>query len=289
MNITTEQIKKLIQTVDAGLVSGLGDPEPGRMCIEAAACYALGLPHGDDPGCVAPALRALKIALNDSIWSSDSARAAGLRKLAVLQLGSKGAIDEAEFVCRVVMFVGHTVLPRALRAASFEEAAVNCEAAETLADVERTARSARATATRATAAATATATATATAEATATATRATAAAAEVAKWAAARAAWAEWAAARAATATATRATAAAAAAATATAAAAATAWAAEAATRAATAAAAEATAAAATRAAAATANKLARDAELQLFADGVAQILIDMRVPGVQWLPLLEQ
>jgi hypothetical protein len=33
---------------------------------------------------------------------------------------------------------------------------------------------------------------------------------------------------------------------------------------------------------------MAGEAELRFFADGVAQILIDMNVPGVAWLPLLE-
>jgi hypothetical protein len=65
---------KVLSVIDAGLVSGLGTPEPGKMCIEAAVNYALGAPHGDKPACVSPALRDLKINLNDANWS-DQCRA----------------------------------------------------------------------------------------------------------------------------------------------------------------------------------------------------------------------
>jgi hypothetical protein len=68
--ITAEVAQKVLDVVDAGLVRGVGEPVPGQMCVEAAVCYALGLPHGDDPACVSSALRGLKIRLNDSsLWS----------------------------------------------------------------------------------------------------------------------------------------------------------------------------------------------------------------------------
>src|SRR5262249_22794737 len=103
MNIDINVARKVIETVDAGLVHGMGNPVPGQMCVEAAVCYAMGLPHGDQPECVAPALRSLKIRLNDSRWTSDQARAKGLRRLAVAQLGSAGVLDEREFSRRVVL------------------------------------------------------------------------------------------------------------------------------------------------------------------------------------------
>lgn len=53
--ITLQQAKRVLQVVDAGLCSGIGTPEPGKMCVEAAVCFALGQPFGDDPACVAPA------------------------------------------------------------------------------------------------------------------------------------------------------------------------------------------------------------------------------------------
>ena len=78
IEITQAIATKVLETVDAGLCSGVGKPILGKMCVEAAVCYALGLPHGDDPDCVALALRAFKIKLNDKIWSSNEARAKGL-------------------------------------------------------------------------------------------------------------------------------------------------------------------------------------------------------------------
>jgi hypothetical protein len=96
-----KQVKKIIETVDAGLVRGLGIPFPGRMCVEAAVCYALGLEHGDDPECVDYTIMLLKIALNDSTWSSNASRAKGLRKLAVLQLGTITDFDSKLFAKKV--------------------------------------------------------------------------------------------------------------------------------------------------------------------------------------------
>ena len=137
MNITREMATKVRDTVDAGLVSGVGRPFAGQMCVEAAVCYAMGLPHGDDPGCVDPALRRLKIRINDSAWSSNQARAKGLRRLALAQLGSAGVLDGEEFVRRVVDVTIRRVVPPALRAAAtvnpthadaLEAAAVRCGA-----------------------------------------------------------------------------------------------------------------------------------------------------------------
>lgn len=101
MEIDRKLAQKVLETVDAGLCSGLGKPEPGFMCVEAAVCYAMGLPHGDDPSCVAPALRKFKIGLNGAAWSSKSSRAKGMRRLALAQLGSAGILNEIEFVFRL--------------------------------------------------------------------------------------------------------------------------------------------------------------------------------------------
>jgi hypothetical protein len=148
--ITREVAEKVRDTVAAGLVSGMGVAEPGKMCVEAAVCYALGLPHGDDPGCVSPGLRALKIRLNDAQWSSPQARAQGLRRLAVAQLGSAGELDDQVFRARVVEMTIRRIVPMALRAAAqrvpthadaLEAAAVRCEREGTH-DAARQARSA---------------------------------------------------------------------------------------------------------------------------------------------------
>jgi hypothetical protein len=118
IEITRAHIEKIHSLLDQGLVNGLGQPEPGKMCVEAAISYALGLDHGDDPGCVMESLRRLKVRLNDSgRWTSNKARAEGLRRLAIAQLGSKG-MDERDFAKRVATMTIRTVVPSALRAAA---------------------------------------------------------------------------------------------------------------------------------------------------------------------------
>lgn len=111
-------VTDLLSIVDAGLVRGVGVPIPGSMCVEAAVCFALGLPHGDDPQCVSHILRELKIRLNDGTWSTNDARAKGLRRLAVVQLGSKDVLDDAEFVRRLNTLLIRKYLPIALRSAA---------------------------------------------------------------------------------------------------------------------------------------------------------------------------
>ena len=116
--ITESVARKVLQIVDAGLSKGMGNPKAGQMCVEAAVCFALDLPHGDDPACVSRALRWLKINLNDRDWSSKAARAKGLRRLAVAQLGSRDHLDDREFAKRVAQLAIRTCVPQALRAAA---------------------------------------------------------------------------------------------------------------------------------------------------------------------------
>lgn len=116
VKITRALAQNVLATIDAGLVRGLGEPVPGKMCVEAAVCYGLGLPHGDDPGCVATSLRVLQTRLNDAGWSSPIARAQGLRRLGVAQLGSKGVLDEDEFIRRTVRLAITKQVPAAVHA-----------------------------------------------------------------------------------------------------------------------------------------------------------------------------
>src|ERR1700757_5200922 len=89
-------VKEFDRILACGLSHGLGI-RGQQVCIEAAICQVLDLPHGDDPGCVDDAVRSFKITLNDSNWSSPQARAKGLRDLGLAQLGSKGVIYSQEF------------------------------------------------------------------------------------------------------------------------------------------------------------------------------------------------
>jgi len=93
---TKETALRVIKLLGYGLSNGLGSPKPGKMCVEAAVCYAMGEPHGDRPTCVSKVVADFKIELNDACWSSSEARGKGLKRIAVAQLGSN-TIDEKVF------------------------------------------------------------------------------------------------------------------------------------------------------------------------------------------------
>jgi hypothetical protein len=114
---TKQTAIKILDLLKYGLCKGKGIPAPGKMCVEAAVCYALGLPHSDNPPCVSPAVRAFKITLNDSRWSSNETRAKGLRRIAIAQLGSN-SIDEVLFVKELARLTIKIIVPIALRAAA---------------------------------------------------------------------------------------------------------------------------------------------------------------------------
>ena len=149
MILTKELAKKVRDTVDAGLVKGKGNPIPGQMCVEAAVNYAMGLPHGDNPSCVGSAVRNFKIVLNDAQgWTSNAARAKGLRRVAIAQLGSD-KLDQVEFSKALALETIRQILPIALRnvgvhhprlATEFDALASGCEAATNLVDAKNAAR-----------------------------------------------------------------------------------------------------------------------------------------------------
>lgn len=111
--ITADIVGKILATVDAGLIAGLGVPTPGHMCVEAAVSYALGLEHSPSPDCVHPIIRRLVISLNDANWSGPAARAKGMRRLAVAQLGTQD-LNGADFARRVAEALVRSHLSRAL-------------------------------------------------------------------------------------------------------------------------------------------------------------------------------
>lgn len=125
--INEEIVKKILSLLNHGLTKGLGKPKPGEMCIEAAICYAFGEPHNDKPSCVALTLAQCKILINDANWSSNKARADGLKRLAIAQLGTKNTIDEKLFVEKLALMTVNTILPSLLRKANLEKNAIECE------------------------------------------------------------------------------------------------------------------------------------------------------------------
>lgn len=120
MVLDLDLAKRVLSVVDKGLSEGLGEPKPGQMCVEAAVCFALGLPHDDNPPCVGDQVRNAKIQLNDTTyWGTDKARARGLRDLAVAQLGSD-KIDQKKFAKVLAVLVMQRVVSKALRSVKKE-------------------------------------------------------------------------------------------------------------------------------------------------------------------------
>jgi hypothetical protein len=147
--LTEEIAKRVLDTVDAGLCSGVGEPVPGQMCVMAAINYALGREHGDNPEiCVGSAVREFDIKLNDSNWSSNEARARGMRAEAIAKLGSNH-LDQEEFAKRIALKTVQQIVPIALRTVvplttphsdGLEAAALACELAVDLVQARAAAR-----------------------------------------------------------------------------------------------------------------------------------------------------
>lgn len=98
IKITKDVVKSLLKVVNKGLVAGIGLPEPGKMCVEAAVSFSMGEDHNDSPKCVHPTLTHEKIELNDGgDWDDNDARADGLRRAAVAQLGSAGKFKSVKY------------------------------------------------------------------------------------------------------------------------------------------------------------------------------------------------
>ena len=130
-NLKEFNVQKFDSILGRGLCSGIGQ-QGSQVCIEAAICETLGLPHGDEPGCVSAAVRSFKITLNDSRWSSPAARANGLRALGIAQLGSLGVVDDVEFSKRLAEKTVRVLIPKLFRDVfknnkTCLEAAARCE------------------------------------------------------------------------------------------------------------------------------------------------------------------
>jgi hypothetical protein len=132
IKLSNKLVASILTNIDKGLVGGLGKPVPGHMCVEAAICYSLGLPHGDDPKCVSSAVRGLKIALNDASWSSKAARAAGMRRLAIAQLGTNINFDDFEFAVCVSIMTVNTVVADIMARMGLPKEEKKCKAASTI-------------------------------------------------------------------------------------------------------------------------------------------------------------
>lgn len=122
MNLNLKALaRKVIALINHGLTDGVGNPRPGEMCVEAAICYALEESHGDNPSCVDDHLRSFKIGLNDCSWSTDKARARGLKRLAIASLGSDRLLlshypnEKHKFNAHVYLRTVNVIAPQLLR------------------------------------------------------------------------------------------------------------------------------------------------------------------------------
>lgn len=102
---------RVLEVVDQGLCGGLGKPIPGQMCVEAAVCYAMGDDHDDSPSCVSDDIVGLKVLLNDKKWPSRKARADGMRRIAVAQLGSTHVLQGEFSVAFMNALLKNVVIP----------------------------------------------------------------------------------------------------------------------------------------------------------------------------------
>ena len=108
-------LNKFDEALSRGLCIGKGTRD-GQMCIEAAICYALDLPHSDDPKCVTPSVRNFKIRLNDSSrWKSPDSRAMHLRALGIAQVGSAGVVNSREFSEQIAKRIIQVLIPKLFR------------------------------------------------------------------------------------------------------------------------------------------------------------------------------
>lgn len=107
-------VKILDDWLSKGLCNGPGDGKE-TVCLEQAVSLCLGIPMTDHPnGCIAKCLPDIGIRLNDSCWSSNLARAEGVREFAFEQLNSMG-IDELWFVKRLSELTIGVLIPKLFR------------------------------------------------------------------------------------------------------------------------------------------------------------------------------
>ena len=91
MKITKGIVDRLLDILKDGLCSGAGDMSgPGTFCVQQAVSMATDqADEGDSPlNCINETVRSWGVGMNDQGWSSPKARADGMRRFAVAQLGS---------------------------------------------------------------------------------------------------------------------------------------------------------------------------------------------------------
>lgn len=99
-NIVPPFVGKILRKLRYGLPRGLGSGGDGNMCVQHVVARALGEGAIDEPSCVDSYVRGIGVTLNDLMWSSETARAEGLKRFAIAQLGTNSddyVFDRVEF------------------------------------------------------------------------------------------------------------------------------------------------------------------------------------------------
>lgn len=90
VKVTRDFVRGLVRSIRKGLVGGLGNGGDGEMCVQHAVSRAEGWNRPSDrPTCVDSDLRDVGIMINDAGWSSRGARAKGLQRFAIAELGTR--------------------------------------------------------------------------------------------------------------------------------------------------------------------------------------------------------
>lgn len=102
--------------VQRGFCTGAGNSD-AQVCVEVAAAIAAGLGDTDEPRCVSKILLTFGLRLNDAVWSTHAARAAGMARFGIAQLGTKGSeyrFNESRFVQKMTEWMINVSLPKML-------------------------------------------------------------------------------------------------------------------------------------------------------------------------------
>ena len=146
--VTNDLVSRIEEVLGRGLCVGRGDSS-SQMCVETAVCFAMRL-NSDNPPSVGGGVMSFIITLNDANWPNAFERAAGMRKLAIAQLGSD-TLNQFKFAHRLREKTIRVLVPALFREV-FKDNEACLEAAkvcENCADIEEGAQATSAASTTA--------------------------------------------------------------------------------------------------------------------------------------------
>lgn len=124
-------VKQLLYQIDGGLTHGMGGGGRSNMCVQHAVNHVMGRGRSDDvTWCALNEINSFGIHLNDCRWTSKRARADGLRRLAVAELGSN-KVNKAELAQSIRRKYVNHMLPQQLEIVGKHELAAHARSANT--------------------------------------------------------------------------------------------------------------------------------------------------------------